>query len=41
MSVCDHLVAPGSAGLFRAAIIQSAPCQAQADLATGQHRSVD
>ena len=35
MSVCDHLVAPGSAGLFRAAIIQSAPCQAQADLATG------
>ena len=24
MSVCDHLVAPGSAGLFRAAIIQSA-----------------
>ena len=31
MSVCDHLVAPGSAGLFRAAIIQSAPCQAQAD----------
>ncbi|HME80039.1 MAG TPA: carboxylesterase family protein [Mycobacterium sp.] len=41
MSVCDHLVAPGSAGLFRAAIIQSAPCQAQADLATGQRRSVD
>ncbi len=33
MSVCDHLVAPGSAGLFRAAIIQSGPCQAQADLA--------
>jgi len=29
MSVCDHLVAPGSAGLFRAAIIHSAPCQAQ------------
>ncbi|MDT5254124.1 MAG: para-nitrobenzyl esterase [Mycobacterium sp.] len=41
MSVCDHLVAPGSAGLFRAAIIQSAPCQAQADLATGQRHSVD
>ena len=41
MSVCDHLVAPGSAGLFRAAIIQSAPCQAQADLATGQRISVD
>ena len=32
MSVCDHLVAPGSAGLFRAAIIQSGPCQAQVAL---------
>jgi para-nitrobenzyl esterase len=41
MSVCDHLVAPGSVGLFRAAIIQSAPCQAQTDLATGQRHSVD
>ena len=41
MSVCDHLVAPGSVGLFRAAIIQSAPCQAQADLAIGQSQSVD
>jgi para-nitrobenzyl esterase len=39
MSVCDHLVAPGSAGLFRAAIIQSAPCQAQASLATAQRAS--
>jgi para-nitrobenzyl esterase len=39
MSVCDHLVAPGSAGLFRAAIIQSAPCQAQANLVTAQHIS--
>ena len=39
MSVCDHLVAPGSVGLFRAAIIQSAPCQAQADLATGERQS--
>jgi para-nitrobenzyl esterase len=39
MSVCDHLVAPGSTGLFRAAIIQSAPCGAQADLATAQRRS--
>lgn len=29
MSVCDHLVAPDSQGLFRAAIIQSGPCQAQ------------
>jgi para-nitrobenzyl esterase len=41
MSVCDHLIAPGSAGLFRAAIIQSAPCQAQADVELGQRRSVD
>ncbi|MBS4728783.1 carboxylesterase family protein [Mycobacterium sp. SM1] len=41
MSVCDHLVAPGSAGLFHAAIIQSGPCQAQADLATAQRLSVD
>ena len=41
MSVCDHLVAPGSKGLFRAAIIQSAPCGAQADLATAQRRSVE
>ncbi|MBV9640657.1 MAG: carboxylesterase family protein [Mycobacteriaceae bacterium] len=41
MSVCDHLVAPGSVGLFRAAIIQSGPCQAQADLATAQHVSLD
>ena len=41
MSVCDHLVAPGSAGLFRAAILMSAPCQAQADLATATRRSLD
>ena len=41
MSVCDHLVAPGSAGLFRAAIIQSAPCQAQASLPVAEQRSVD
>jgi para-nitrobenzyl esterase len=41
MSVCDHLVAPGSAGLFRAAIIQSGPCQAQVDLATAQRISLD
>ena len=39
MSVCDHLVAPGSAGLFSAAIIQSAPCQAQYDLATAERTS--
>jgi para-nitrobenzyl esterase len=41
MSVCDHLVAPGSAGLFRAAVIQSGPCQAQADRATAERVSVD
>ena len=41
MSVCDHLVAPGSQGLFRAAIIQSAPCGAQADLPTAERRSVE
>lgn len=41
MSVCDHLVAPGSAGLFRAAIIQSAPCQAMANLESAQRISVD
>lgn len=41
MSVCDHLVAPASAGLFRAVIIQSAPCQAQGDLATAQRSSLE
>ena len=41
MSVCDHLVAPGSQGLFRAAIIQSAPCEAQADLPAAERSSLD
>ncbi|HVQ98052.1 MAG TPA: carboxylesterase family protein [Mycobacterium sp.] len=41
MSVCDHLVAPGSVGLFRAAIIQSGPCSAQADIAGAEHTSLD
>jgi para-nitrobenzyl esterase len=41
MSVCDHLVAPASSGLFRAAVIQSGPCQAQADLPTAQQRSLE
>ncbi|WP_328363729.1 carboxylesterase family protein [Mycobacterium sp. NBC_00419] len=41
MSVCDHLVAPGSAGLFRAAILQSGPCQTQADRPTAQRVSLD
>ena len=41
MSVCDHLVAPGSAGLFRAAIIESGPCQAQVALPDAQRSSLD
>jgi para-nitrobenzyl esterase len=41
MSVCDHLVAPGSAGLFRAAIIQSGPCQAEGDRSTAERVSLD
>ena len=41
MSVCDHLVAPDSAGLFRAAIIQSAPCQAQLALPDAEKSSLD
>ncbi len=41
MSVCDHLVAPGSAGLFRSAIIQSGPCQAQVALPEAQRESLD
>ncbi|WP_059015953.1 carboxylesterase family protein [Mycobacterium sp. M26] len=41
MSVCDHLVAPGSQGLFRAAILQSGPCQAQADRPTAQRVSLE
>ena len=40
MSVCDHLVAPESSGLFGAAIMQSGPCQAQADLRAGQRISI-
>ncbi len=40
MSVCDHLVAPGSAGLFDAAIISSGPCQEQATLASAQRDSL-
>lgn len=39
MSVCDHLVAPGSAGLFRAAIMASGPCSAQARLTTAEQVS--
>nr|WP_110917352.1 carboxylesterase family protein [Mycolicibacterium holsaticum] len=40
MAVCDHLVAPGSAGLFRAAIIQSGPCQAQYGLPAARDASL-
>lgn len=41
VAVCDHLVAPGSAGLFDAAIIQSAPCQAQVALPQAEAASLD
>ncbi len=41
MSVCDHLVAPESAGLFRAAIIQSGPCQAQVEVPEARRVSRD
>ena len=39
MSVCDHLVAPDSEGLFSAAIIQSGPCAAQYDLPAAEKAS--
>ena len=41
ISVCDHLVAPDSAGLFRAAIMQSGPCQAQVPLPAAEQISLD
>jgi para-nitrobenzyl esterase len=41
MSVCDHLVAPASKGMFRAAIIQSGPCQAQLALPEAERISED
>ena len=41
ISVCDHLVAPESDGLFRAAIMQSGPCQVQAVLPAAERISVD
>lgn len=41
MSVCDHMVAPESKGLFRAAIIQSGPCQAQLALPAAARISED
>ncbi|MFG1792794.1 carboxylesterase/lipase family protein [Nocardia sp. NPDC049149] len=34
MSVCDHLVSPASDRLFHGAILQSGPCQLQADRQT-------
>ncbi|WP_375538411.1 carboxylesterase/lipase family protein [Mycolicibacterium sp. CBMA 234] len=40
MSVCDHLAAPASAGLFRAAIIASGPCQAQVALPAATRSSL-
>nr|WP_234815222.1 carboxylesterase family protein [Mycolicibacterium duvalii] len=41
MSVCDHLAAPGSRGLFHGAIIMSGPCQAQAALPHARRVSLD
>jgi para-nitrobenzyl esterase len=41
MSVCDHMVAPDSKDLFRAAIIQSGPCQAQLSLPEAERISED
>ncbi len=41
MSVCDHLAAPDSAGLFRAAVIQSGPCQAYVGVGTARRISRD
>lgn len=41
ISVCDHLVAPESAGLFRGAIMQSGPCQIQAGLPAAERISID
>ncbi|MGP4056130.1 carboxylesterase/lipase family protein [Mycobacterium sp. 4D054] len=41
MSVCDHLVAPDSQGLFDAAIIMSGPCQAQLPLPVAEQRSIE
>lgn len=41
MSVCDHLAAPDSAGLFRSAIIQSGPCQAQPEAPEARRISRD
>lgn len=41
ISVCDHLVAPESVGLFRGAIMQSGPCQAQTNLPAAERISID
>ena len=41
MSVCDHLVSPDSAGLFRSAIIQSGPCGAQADAPAARNAGLE
>lgn len=40
MSVCDHLVAPGSGGLFDGAIVMSGLCQSQAGLPKAEERSL-
>ncbi|HZZ50438.1 MAG TPA: carboxylesterase family protein [Pseudonocardia sp.] len=40
MSVCDHLASPASAGLFRAAIEESGPCQGQAPQSDAEQASI-
>lgn len=40
MSVCDHLVAPRSGGLFDGAIVMSGLCQSQAGLPKAEERSL-
>ncbi|WP_405166788.1 carboxylesterase family protein [Nocardia sp. NBC_01499] len=39
ISVCDHLVSPGSERLFQAAILESGPCEMQVDRATAIDKS--
>ncbi|WP_246003022.1 carboxylesterase/lipase family protein [Nocardia tenerifensis] len=39
MSVCDHLVSPGSERLFQGAILESGPCELQVDRQTAVARS--
>lgn len=40
VSVCDLMVAPKASGLFRSAIMESAPCQAQAPVSSAVRDSI-